>query len=59
MNFIKSELKMSRAEKKRFKRENGCSPFVFYAKFTVIFGVLIGALVSPFVMWAITEFNKI
>ena len=50
---------MTKAEKRRFKLENGCSPFVFYAKFTVIFGVMIGILVSPFVMWAITEFYKI
>ena len=50
---------MSRDEKRRFKRLNGCSPFVYYAKFTIVFGFLIGCILYPYIIWAITEFNKI
>lgn len=50
---------MTKAEKKRFKRDTGFSPIAFYAIWGTVYTVIIGALVSPFVMWVITEFNKI
>ncbi len=50
---------MTQSEKRRFKRENGANPATFYTIYTIIFGSIIAVVLSPFVIWAITEYNKI
>ncbi len=50
---------MNKAEKRRFKRDNGISATSFYTIYSIIFGSIVAVVLSPFVIWAITEYNKI